>query len=827
MAKLTKINHATLILYLSLAVILRGHYGHAITGRNPCTHQCSLSVRQSDYQVLKTKIDQNIARVIYFQVNESYSDSKTTYAWSRPNFGEILLSLPADFHLINLYLPAVFQDYIRVYPVEKPNRCMSLLNDQCKRLLFRNYIIDLPNNGRSCPNDEKCNVVCSRQYDLASSLDKINLQCCWKISNETKCSTTDKASTYIIAFRYISLLVSCALGASLVKWTLKATPALRKNDTGGESTAMDLRIITDYRSESIGYRFKRFLLEYFITKRIWLRMIGVFLVSMTGLAVSVWFQLHANYFLIYPNLRGSIILPSQTFYIFCAIAAIYGSATLYIVIAIIFRYGNEEYERLFINKVEAIFIYSESQLNRRFIKYIARWWFHFRQLFACRYFGRSCWLSLTMLLEIILSIPFFLINKMSLYYYVFKKSEIIATRLCSKGYANPSFRETIFRPTIYIATLIFYACSVVFLWITYQVIVRMIITSAAFVMANGTYFTSYIGIFMPFIYFLTQVLNSYAEEKLSIITDILKVREQVEAEGQKFQTKLYGKLAIYLHINEDLSMELDLPKILLPLRGEFEDIFKQLVSLYTCELKSEETQVILYYNIKNYQQNKIVFSEYSFFLSKLNDQIVEILLSEEARQNSLIPIYYEDHDIQTRKLQIAIPMDLYKYLSYHLPKLSTSPWQLVLRITIITVVGAIFYLAAASFNSLERLNSLGDAVSVFVLTYATMFLGLKYIAEDVKSEKRQEAIKNYAIKYMKGYTFFYSRGISYNHCAQLSEIICSSDDQDIRLRANSTSRKNRRLTVVAKKLGLNDNLNDEKFLFPITTMSMQSNHTEV
>lgn len=595
-----------------------------------------------------------------------------------------------------------------------------------------------------------------------------------------------------------------------------------------KSAVVDLRIITDYRSEGVGYRFKRFLLEYFITKRIWLRMIVCFLVSVTGLAASIWFQIHSDYFLVYPNLRISLILPSQTFFIFLIVASIYAVATLYIVIAIIMRYGNEEYERLFINKVEAIFVYSESQLNRRFIKYIGRWWWHFRQLIQCRIYNRHTWLSLTMLLEIILTLPFFLINKISLYYYIFKKSEIIATRLCRKGYSDASWKESLFRYTIYIATLIFYACSVVFLWVTYQVIVRMLITSAAFVMANGTYFTSYIGIFMPFIYFLTQVINNYAEEKLAIATDVLKVRKEVEMAGQRFKTKPQGKLCIYLHVNEDSSMEIDLPKILLPLKRDFIAIFNRLLSIFTCELKTEATEIVIYYNIKNSRQNKILFSEYSFYLSELKDKIIQILLSEQARQDSLKQIYYEDHDFHTKKIQVAVPMDLYKYVSYYLPKLSTSPWQLVLRITVITVVGAIFYLAAASFNSLERLNSLGDAVSVFVLTYATMFLGLKYIAEDIKTEKRQEAIKDCIIKYMKGYTFFYTKGISYNHCTQLSEIIFSPNDRDNFPRTNSASVKNRRLTVMAKKLNFNDNLNDEEFLFPImTSPSLQNAQTEV
>lgn len=224
---MAKLSDTILIYCLTLIIFLNLPASYAASVTNNCNQQCSLLIRESDYRSLKTKMERNAARLIYLQVNQTYLSRETTYAWSRSNFGEILMALPADFQLINLYLPVLFQDYIYVHPIQKPNHCFTSITSQCQQQLIKNYMVSLPNNGRSCPNYEKCNIVCSRRYDVAESLDQINLECCWKTSNETKCTRNEKASPYIIAFRYISILVSCALGASLAKWTLKASPALR------------------------------------------------------------------------------------------------------------------------------------------------------------------------------------------------------------------------------------------------------------------------------------------------------------------------------------------------------------------------------------------------------------------------------------------------------------------------------------------------------------------------------------------------------------------------------------------------------------------------
>ena len=541
-----------------------------------------------------------------------------------------------------------------------------------------------------------------------------------------------------------------------------------------------LRLVSNYKSQGSGDSFKRLLHGSAVTSSLWTRCLDFFIIAIGGSMFSVGVQTFPYFLIPYPTIANQQFPLIVTIAYFTA-AGFYALLTLFVIIPI-FHCDNKDFENSILKRNQKISQYSEKECIFRLTWYIEKLLGYIVYLFTHNICDLHVWWRIiSTFTVIILSIPFALINKLSLQLYVFRRADIFAYILCNRfqcGGYKLSHSKAILKAIIYILCGAYSVMSILGIWLFLQLLVRVFITSTSFVMSHSNFFSSYLAIGFPFLYFVKQAVGSYSQEKMLLSQIIFDVRDDVEAEIDNFLSCDEGQLIIRF-ITTDKGIRVDLPVKLHDLQDFITLKLESLSFDYHAEFRYEEQIIEVNYKLLKVDEegNKdydITFSRFNDQLSDLGDKINQQFKQQgkEELKLKLVQVYYDIKDEVDNEGDVGVPMTIYNYIAYTAPKVATSTWQLMGRLFNITLIGMCFLLAVASFYNIDQINSLTNAVSGTILSYVTMVVSMNYAASGgIEDHKKRHLVKTHMVNYSLGYRFFFTRGSTFNPCTQMYESI--------------------------------------------------------
>ncbi|RDD36200.1 hypothetical protein TrispH2_012031 [Trichoplax sp. H2] len=534
--------------------------------------------------------------------------------------------------------------------------------------------------------------------------------------------------------------------------------------------------------EGIGDRLRRLSYQSTQNSTLWIRYIMLYIFCMVGFIASSWLQFHPYHFLPVPVLH-QLPFPILAYRAFLILGIIYGCLTIIVIIPI-FHCGGKQAEKAIAYRNEKILKYTEKEFNFRLVWYFDKLVTATKQL-CCDFFCNidSWWKFLSLFVVVLCSAPFAIINKLSLEYYAFRKADIIAYRLCKKFHCHSKHvphSKAIIKAILYVISVLFCVLSMFLIWSTLQLIVRILITSIAFLVAHSNFFSSYFAPGFPFLYFAKQAIQSYSGDKIALSKAILELQEEIKSEEDNYLSEDTGRMEI-LFIVTPKGVEVDLPIRLENLREMIRTRLELLTIECETEFRYEQQSIVVKFRQDGTDGNgekiySVKFSQFNDYLNDLRYKIEEELSHQQLHtlQFNLKPFYYDLHDEEGELTDVGIPIEFYNYLSYQASGLATSFGQLLSRIIAIATIGGCFITAVASFNIINNINSLSNALSGTILSFVTMMSSMSYFtSKDLSESQKQQVLKKYILDYILGYNFFYSRGKTLHPCLQFHQTFYS------------------------------------------------------
>ena len=391
------------------------------------------------------------------------------------------------------------------------------------------------------------------------------------------------------------------------------------------------------------------------------------------------------------------------------------------------------------------------------------------KLYRCWFCSIRLWLKcLTLLIVTICYLPLAAINKhkysREFMRDVIGKADVMACRLFHIFHCESkqlSYKNLMSKAALYMIAVLYCLTTMGFTLVFLQLMVRVSLTYTAFFAIHSKYFLAYVGPALPFIYFSVQTIQTYAQNKIKLSEDVLKLRDEIDAGVEDCLHANEGSMKIVYTVTSD-SIDLDLPIRLENLREIIEDKFTLLRMEHN--IKSRNKQQSLYVHFKEQgiddKGNKIFdiyFSRFNDHLHDLREKINEELShqQEDLLRLKLKPFYYELEDASCDEIDIGIPIEFYNYLYYRAPGLALNVHNLLLRLPTIAGIGFFFFTAMSSFHDVGSITVVTSALSGTLLSFVGMRIGLsQFSINNLEEPKRQEIIKQYIIDYITGYTFF-------------------------------------------------------------------------
>lgn len=194
---------------------------------------CQLTVLEDQYMQFQADTSHTTTRVMYLNVvNESgdplYPTSDNVkFAWIKLDFGQTLMVLPVDFTVMAAYLPYIFFSRVSLTAVEDPPNCFRSSPSQIRDSLMFSTLRKFARINLDCVGSD-CSTICKRVIDPSTPLDDILFSCCRLVNFTEVCRLPYKASIFISAFRYVSIILSVILSAGVIKWLLQVVPEIEK-----------------------------------------------------------------------------------------------------------------------------------------------------------------------------------------------------------------------------------------------------------------------------------------------------------------------------------------------------------------------------------------------------------------------------------------------------------------------------------------------------------------------------------------------------------------------------------------------------------------------
>ncbi|RDD35912.1 hypothetical protein TrispH2_012212, partial [Trichoplax sp. H2] len=271
-----------------------------------------------------------------------------------------------------------------------------------------------------------------------------------------------------------------------------------------------------------------------------------------------------------------------------------------------------------------------------------------------------------------------------------------------------------------------------------------------------------------------QALRGYSADKILLSKNILDLQDEIQSDIDDYLSNDDGQIEI-LFIVTPKGVEVDLPIRLENLREVIRARLELLAMECDTEFRYEQQCILVKFQLDKIDENgsKIYDVEFSRFNNDLNDlrQKIMVELSDQhvdALQLSLKPFYYNVKSTSDENTEVGIPIEFYYHLSNHASRLTTTSRQVISRIFAIGCIATCFITAVASFNIINNITTLSNALSGTIISHITMMSSMAYLTDAaLNDDQKQSLLKKYIMDYILGYNFFYTRGRTLHPCLQL------------------------------------------------------------
>ena len=193
---------------------------------------CSLIFSNDTFVRLQSKFKQTTLHVLYLELMDGNTNlsifpigDNAKFAHVKLPFGPSLMTLPVDLTLLAAYLPYLFIEQVKIQVYQKPHLCVyNLLSRKDQQILtlmaLRNITISL---GWQIGGEK--DTVCRRVFNPNTPLDNITVSCCSTINETINCDIPYYPPT-VVAFRFVSFVISLILSSNILKWFIQDVPDL-------------------------------------------------------------------------------------------------------------------------------------------------------------------------------------------------------------------------------------------------------------------------------------------------------------------------------------------------------------------------------------------------------------------------------------------------------------------------------------------------------------------------------------------------------------------------------------------------------------------------
>ncbi|EDV25822.1 uncharacterized protein TRIADDRAFT_55305 [Trichoplax adhaerens] len=767
-----------------------------------CVKECQLQVENEAQSYLNFSriVRVSSIRVVYFHLqkgnNSLYNSAQNIfYAWIRKDVGEAIFALPTDYMSTTLSLTSIFTSNLTIYLKEVNQSCYDASSLECKRhIIFftlAKFVRLLTMHNCTAKN---CGTVCRRDFnsEIDDNSSSTYYSCCDDDTIELevdtkKCLEPRSVKPYVKAMNIITAIISIPIsGALLVKIINRVMNALGKTT---EVDGQKIRILTSLRFHPIGYFYLRKLVKNSLWVQLWFccQFIAVSAIASGGSTLSILVQAYPHSILIYPGIRNRKIPDRASLASYIALG-IYATCTFFVLFPHIQQFFGQYYPYLSQQQDEVTILSfkfftenSHRQLHFQFkncIKDIIR----YRKLH--RYTA-----MMQAILSFLIILPFAIMARIEIIRIILFITDTLTLHLrCSfLSTASKTIGYRLLSSFFFIISLLYSSLTILGMWLLTQLIIRIVITVAEFVIAHSIYFSVITVIVVPYFHYVIKAMEAYDSKGHMLPQRIIQVHDRVEKEIDELLEQTEGKLEVYFKLDDNAITDnviIDVPEMLKDdcIQKKIQDTLEELIRDGTIVLAHGISKVIFQYEktssttmlitLPQCNNNYLSCHRKSNKLQKLAQDVGIHLkgLTEQEFRNNLTKIYYQMDDIDDL-VCTGIPAKLFSYLRYYAPEISLSLPRVFFNITITTGLFITFILTVVVDSDSPTVFSISSAVANAPIIYVTTTIARKYLTiAEIKQEMIDKILVNNIVRYRRGYRFFCTRGIEFHPFLQLKSM---------------------------------------------------------
>ncbi|RDD36221.1 hypothetical protein TrispH2_011856, partial [Trichoplax sp. H2] len=735
-----------------------------------CYSNCQLSILEETqtYNNFKNKIKSPSIRVVFFYLckeNDSqpirprHEEQGTFYAWLRNDYGRAIFALPSDYITTSLSLYVIFASSLQVHVMESPEGCYIHANDTCRELIvFKTLVQLIRSNNSKNSSSEKSGSLCRRNFlkNKTSDLGTADYSCCeYKESdseiNINKCLKPQTIAWYVPIMRIFTIILSTVLGGNILAKVISSyLDTLEKNT---EIDSVSVSVLNQVKLQTVGYFYLRETTGS--SKNRWLQIqysliyILLFFAGFTGTFISIGLQIFPPFFMILPAVQPLSMLYEIRFWL-SIFGGIHCFCTLIIILAHLKQFwltNSSSYQRLLPLSTSNYKVLTRSNFGHLHLQFITRLKDIINHLTSCHFMK-----FIKGLLTLLVCLPFFIFGPIELLRIALFMCEVLTLKL--KRYFLFTSSELkrfniIVSPILFLIAFLYSTITIVTFWLTFQVICRIIINVTIFIITHSVYFSIVIVVIIPYVHYITKLIDSYASKGYMLPKRIIKLQQSVESKIDDILTAKQGKLEIYFVVSEDLNnpiITIDLPEMLQDSQIEYYvRRYLQYVVLNHYELVVGMSKVVFQYNLLHDDFVQVTLSpDYNiYFYHGYNDGLNELLacisqhLSDkkvEYYRVKLSQVYYKINNIDDCEC-IGIPSELFDYIRYYAPEVSLNLWQILYNIIITTCLLVTFIFTVLLDSNKWSFISLNATIASTPIVYIATILSMRYLKVNEPDEE--------------------------------------------------------------------------------------------
>ncbi|RDD36220.1 hypothetical protein TrispH2_011857 [Trichoplax sp. H2] len=765
-----------------------------------CFSECQLKVANElrTYRKFIRVIAHKASRVIYFDLYNGrenlYNKSKNIiYAWVRKGDGKSIFSLSSNYMSSTLGLPSVFTQNFTINLNETKPGCYNALPLQCRRHLIFTALTKFIRLPSLCPPKSICGTICRRNYsaEIGANPTTVIYSCCNEDDIEfvvdiNKCLVREPIDWYVPYMQMLTIIISIPISVAFMVKCINGYMDSRGKTTTENS--QKIRILNSLQFHAIGYFYLRKLDEKSRCKQLGycFKLILLALIAFAGAILSVTFQIFPAYFQFHPRIYD-IKIPRKIYFGVSIVGYCYALLTTIVVLPHLKQFccvnspirSKQSQDKSF----KCFTGNSHRQLHFQFTNYMKDAIAYWRSGSSIS-FIQTCF-------SIFICLPFVILARIEIIRIVLFITDILSLNMANNllpttSRATPTYRliSTLFA----IAALMYSVLTIFGIWLFLQFVVKVIITSTAFIIAHSVYFSVVIILVVPYVFYVIRIIDAYRRKEHMIPQKVLRLKEVVTKKAREVYTAKSGTLHVYFKLSrnsKDENIAIDVPEMLSEqtIRQQICENLQELikanhrtlvdgVSKITFQYERQEDKVKV--TLPQLNQDYLTKS-CNLQLSQLTDSIGEHLknLTEEEFCSKLTQIYYPIENIDDFPC-VGIPLELFYYLRYYAPEISLNLWRVFLNVSITTGIFLTFCLTILLDSNLPTIFTISAAAANIPSVYITTTLSLKYLTiSEVAGPTADMILLTNILQYHRGYRFFCTRGIEFQPFEQLKRILFS------------------------------------------------------